>query len=416
MSAFQVELHQDLAAIEALAPAWRQLSAGSPTALPFNDVNWVLAFWRHLARPGFVEQPCTPCVVTVHDHGRLAGIAALRIETRTLPGTTVRVARWLAEGPSDYGDLLLERPSPVLVDALLEPLLQGPQACELLDLRECRGDSPVLPLLRTVLQQRCTRLQDTPDSDCRVVPAAASYTAYAEAQFSGKRRKDFRREWRRLQEDGRYACQMRHRLPDVGAWAAEAGDVQASHPAAGRDRPGEFNHLHFSAFLRELLRVGGERGWLRAAELRCEGRLDAYFLSWAYRGRYYVYNTAHRSEVQAVGGGKLVMLYMLQQLIDEGGGPVDFLRGAEAYKEVLSDAVVRNRRLQAVAPGARAAWAAKWWLDWLPRSAATPGRRDRVLQRLGRQGLQVTLADSAARLCHRLQQGVRCSGPRPPPE
>ena len=81
--------------------------------------------------------------------------------------------------------------------------------------------------------------------------------------------------------------------------------------------------------------------------MKRHGQTVAYYLVFAYRGRHYVYNTAHTAQCQALGAGKLLMLYMLEKLFQEGEGTIDFLRGAESYKEMLTDQSTTNLRLKA---------------------------------------------------------------------
>ena len=45
------------------------------------------------------------------------------------------------------------------------------------------------------------------------------------------------------------------------------------------------------------------------------------------------------------------MLYILEKLFQEGEGTIDFLRGAESYKEMLTDQSTTNLRLKAVTDG-----------------------------------------------------------------
>jgi CelD/BcsL family acetyltransferase involved in cellulose biosynthesis len=383
--------------LQAIGDEWRALSARAVSALLFNDHAWISACWNQLCLAGLNGYVPRLHVLAVREAGRLVAVAPLMLETRRMPGLTLRVAHWVGEGPSDYGDLLLERLDPALVDALVVHLLHPRDGCHLVDLRECRGDSSVLPLLWSALSRHGNMPRSDEDSRCHQVPTAAGWTAYSLAQFSSKRRKDLRREWRKLATAGEFEWRMINDEVDLIGFVHACGDVQAAHVAAGEHRPGEFNHPLFGPFIASMVEHAARSGWLRMAMLRRNGQLVAYWLALAYRDRYYLYNTAHRAEVQPFGGGKLLMLFLLESLFTEALGPIDFLRGAEPYKEVLSNEFVVNRRLQAARRGLAGSAAARLWLDWIPRAALRPGRLHRQLVRLGSKGLLATAQELLTR-------------------
>ena len=329
-----------------IADEWNALSERSATALLFNSHEWVSACWKHFHSQAGQTQTLL-WVLALREAGVLAAVAPLWIETRWRQGLRLRTARWIGEGPSDYGDLLLLRLDPALVDAIVSHIVRPGSPCHLVDLRECRGDSPALRWLRAALQGHASMVQESSDNVCFSINTACSWDAYFLGQFRGKRRRDFLREWRNLSEAGGFEWEMIDALPAVSDAASAFGAVQASHVAAGEMRPGEFNDPVFRPFLEEVLVTASRRRSLRACVMKRHGQTVAYYLVFAYRGRHYVYNTAHTAQCQALGAGKLLMLYMLEKLFQEGEGTIDFLRGAESYKEMLTDQSTTNLRLKA---------------------------------------------------------------------
>jgi CelD/BcsL family acetyltransferase involved in cellulose biosynthesis len=346
----RIECVDSATGLEALASAWDALSTHSPTAMMFNSHAWVSACWRHFHAARAARSETRLCVLCAWQDGSLVAVAPFRIDRRPIAGTTLATVRWIGEGPSDYGDLLLAAVDRVLVDALIAHLFECVARADLVDLRECRGDSPAAPLLRAALERHAAGCQDADDSRCRLLPTEEGWTRYQETRFSGKRRKDLRREWRKLETVGDVELSLLTAFDtplQLAEIAQRLGAIQAAHPAAGTDRPGEFNDPVFGSFLRDWLAIAAARGWMRLALMSHGGVPVAYWLAFRYRDRHLLYNTAHRGDAQHYAAGKLLMLFLLEALFREGEGTIDFLRGAEAYKDVFTDLGQVNRRLSA---------------------------------------------------------------------
>ena len=96
------------------------------------------------------------------------------------------------------------------------------------------------------------------------------------------------------------------------------------------------------------------------------------------------------------------MLYMLEQFFAERGGLIDFLRGAEPYKDTWTERSVTNARIRAARSGLRASLGRLVWFELMPKlqlqapflyrfllvasEEGPKGIAARVLQRLVRTG------------------------------
>ncbi len=375
---YQVHAVVDMAQWDALHAEWQDLSASSPTATVFNTFEWTRACWQHLhARQPAGHRPAL-WLLAVRQHGRLCALAPLWLHTEHVLGMAVRVARWIGDGPTDYGDLLLAAAPPAAqqaaVNALLDHLLAADAPCQVIDLRECRAESPALAWLRDGLRQRGAYTHEGDDSPCCATATAGGWEAYAERQFSAQRRKGFRREARRLQEAGGISWQTLTTPEQLDGLAPQLARVQAAQACASTGRPGEFNDPVIRPYMDAVLAAGAQRGWLRAYVLRRDGELLAYLIAFAFRDRFYLYNTGHTSESQRWGAGKQVILHGLRCMFDEAdAATVDFLRGAYDYKQMLTEHATTNRRLQAARPGAPlAAWC---WFTLRPALANNRAQR-----------------------------------------
>lgn len=336
------------AALQALAPDWDALSARTDRALLFNSSIWVRAWWRSAlyrrTHPGSAELR----VLAIRENGVLCGVAPLWIENRTMLGRTIRIARFAAEGPSDYGDFLVGGSREVVLQAIVGELMR--MRCHVMELREWFGDSHNRELFVTALERAGWRADIAPDATCRIIPAGTAWEAYFQERLSGKRRRELDRQRRQLDVPGPVTTAYFTRVDNVNAAARRFAEVQADR-SFGEPRVEEFRDPVFRSFIEEVMHGANERGWLRVAALARGERLIAYYVSFLYGGRYCVYNTAYRHGDGDAGSGRALMRYMLQRMMEEGGGVIDYLRGSEAYKDAWTDGVVQNVSVRASPPG-----------------------------------------------------------------
>ncbi|MEI6317207.1 MAG: GNAT family N-acetyltransferase [Pseudomonadota bacterium] len=384
-----------------LASEWDALAARSDTALPFNAHAWATACWSHFHRHAHGCTEALLHVVVLREHGRAIAIAPLWIAVRRLPGFTLRIAQWIGEGPSDYGDLLVETGRTNVTEMIAAHLFAPDGPCHLVDLRECPSDSTAIVALRSALARHASRIEASPDSTCHAIDATGGWEGYLRNQFRHKRRTDLRREQRHLAEDGAFAYAITDRLEPFTSMGDAFGAVQGAHVAAGVARPGEFNDPVFRSFLDTVLERSASLGWLKVATLSHHDRVVAYLLGFSWRGRCYLYNTAHEAGSQSHGAGKLLMLHLFKHLMDEGHVLIDFLRGAESYKASLTNLERHNLRLRAARAGlsGRLAWHLHERL--LPALQARSPRAADLLRHAGEEGLPAT----GARLVRRLLRG-----------
>jgi CelD/BcsL family acetyltransferase involved in cellulose biosynthesis len=390
------------AALTALANDWQGLSERAETALLFNSHEWASACWKHFHHTQAGRDRPRLWVLAVRNAAGLQGVAPFWVETRHIVGMPLRVVRFLGEGPADYGDLLLAAPQRPVLEAIVDHLAANSARWDLLDLREFFGESRHLPVFMDLLAARRWWLRPSEDSSCQNIPVENGWESYFHARFSGRRRKDLRREWRRLEQTGTLTKEVVTDVTGMPGIADAFAEVQAAHVAASEERPGEFNDPVFRSFLEEMLAVAAARRWLRIPILRRNDAPVAYWIAFLYRGRYFVYNTAHRADCQPYGAGKLLMLYMLEQFFTEKGGVIDYLRGAEPYKDVWTERTVINARLRVARGGLRAAVARRTWFDLLPWLQEHAPLAHRALTTLSEEGIR----SCAVRAWNRVRRAV----------
>jgi CelD/BcsL family acetyltransferase involved in cellulose biosynthesis len=353
-------------ALAGLAREWHALSEQGDTALLFNSHEWVWACWRHFHRAEAARDRPRLWVLAVRDAAGLRAVVPLWVETRRFLGLRTRIARFIGEGPSDYGDLLVAPPRRAVIEAVIAHLSARQEDWDLLEMREFFGESPNLRELTELMNARGWWMHQFEDSPCQIIPTDGGWDAYYHRRVSGKQRKGLRREWRNLEEMGAVTKELLTDVDRASGLPDAFAEIQAAHIHTGEHRPGEFNDPVFRPFLEEVLATASARGWLRLAILRRDGVPMAYGMAFLYRGRYYLYNTAHHADCRRYGAGKLLIVYLVEQLFTEGGGVIDYLRGAESYKDTLAERTVINARIRAARPGLRAFTGRMVWFTLMP--------------------------------------------------
>ncbi|MBN2112521.1 MAG: GNAT family N-acetyltransferase [Acidimicrobiia bacterium] len=185
------------------------------------------------------------------------------------------------------------------------------------------------------------------------------------ASLPARRRSDLRRRARRLEEAGTVTWEVHEEakgLPrlleealavEAAGWKGAAGTAIASHPAMAR-------------FYREVAIWAAERGWLRLALLRLDGRALAFDLALEAQGRHFLLKTGYDPAFNALSPGLLLRRHMLQRAFDLSLASYEFCGAAEPWKLEWAQATRPVLAIEAFAPtlggslARAAARAARW--------------------------------------------------------
>jgi len=93
-----------------------------------------------------------------------------------------------------------------------------------------------------------------------------------------------------------------------------------------------------------------KRGQLRAQVLEIEGRLSAYWIGTIYKGVFYSSATGYDPDLRFYEPGSLVFIHMIDELVREGVGRLDFGLGDAHYKQRFGDNCWREATIRLFAP------------------------------------------------------------------
>lgn len=173
-----------------------------------------------------------------------------------------------------------------------------------------------------------------------------------ERRLSKSRRGDLRRRRRRLEERGTLSFEVtggRERMGpllaeafrlEAAGWKGRQGTAMASDPAVRR-------------FYADVARWAADRGWLRIAFLRLDGRPIAFSLSLSEGRDHYLLKTAYDEELRSLGPGMLQVAEMIRDAVASGVRTCHFLGTDEPWKTEWADGSAERVR-HVLVPSSRA--------------------------------------------------------------
>jgi CelD/BcsL family acetyltransferase involved in cellulose biosynthesis len=170
--------------------------------------------------------------------------------------------------------------------------------------------------------------------------------------FSRNRRKEWRRVWRRLQEQGDVTVEITggtedldRRLEEVysvegSGWKTARGTAIAASPQTHR-------------FYTEVSRWAAERDWLRLAVLRVDGKPIAVDLAFVHGGVWYALKGGYDAEWARYAAGITLLQHTLQHAFETGLHRFELLGAADPYKLVWANGESRRSWFAAFDPSPR---------------------------------------------------------------
>jgi CelD/BcsL family acetyltransferase involved in cellulose biosynthesis len=310
-----------------LAAAWDDLADRS-NAVPFTRPGWLLP-WAETTGARLEA-------LTVWRGARLAGILPVVWDRRHLRTPADWHTPWLeavVEDPAALealaADLAATRRPRISVDFVLA------------------GEATATTSARA-LEAAGFRLSPRPRLVSPFLAIAGTWEQYL-ASLSTHRRSELRRRTRKMEAAGRVTWEVHDgndglpRLLDeafsveAAGWKGRGGTAIASDPAVER-------------FYRRVASWAAERGWLRVASLRLDGRLLAFDLALEAGGRHYLLKTGYDPAFTALSPGLLLRLHMLERAFALGLESYEFCGAAEPWKLEWAPATRQVLAIEAFAP------------------------------------------------------------------
>jgi CelD/BcsL family acetyltransferase involved in cellulose biosynthesis len=317
--------------VEPLVAEWERL-AQHARASPFLWPGWIGAWWRAFGA-GRLQ------ILTAYQDGRLAGVLPLYRYRRTLSSTTN------SHSPL-FGFLAANETA---VEQLSNALFS--QRAHRIDLSFLLPtDAGVSPVYLAADAARYRVLTESIQAAPYVCIAGTSWEAY-ESGLRRKFRSELRRRRRRLEEEGRLTLEVSdsterlRELLEEGFRVEDSGWKGTYHTS--------INSLSATRrFYTEVARWATERGWLRLAFLRLDGRALAFDYCLEYNKVHYLLKTGYDPAYRKFAPGMVIRHLMLARSFSEGIATYDFLGIGDVWKQEWTTAQQERLFLRMFAPTA----------------------------------------------------------------
>ena len=309
----------------AMRDEWNSLLASSRSDCFFLTWEWLATWWKHLGS-GFEL-----AIHTVDIDGQLIAIAPfVRRPARPLEGRLIPTLEFLGNGfaGSDYLDIMVRGGyEDVAVPALARFLVEGANALRLSNV--LHPDSIAAAVI--------SRLEKDGWNNDRIEINVCPYIdlqghtweSYL-VSLGSETRYNFNRKWKRLNRD--FAVEFVMATAETVADSLETAIALHADRWSERGGSDAFHTTGLVNFHREIATLALERCWLRLFTLKLNGTAAASLYGFAYRNRFYFYQSGLDRTFDKHSVGFLTMGLAIQHSLSEHDTEYDLLHGAEAYK------------------------------------------------------------------------------------
>lgn len=186
--------------------------------------------------------------------------------------------------------------------------------------------------------------------------------------LSRNRRKAMRRHRRRLEDQGEVTFEVNDGSSNLESVLDEVLNIEASG-WKGEQGTAIASSADTTAFYRSIARWAAERGWLRIAILRLDGRSIACDYAIATGGVWYTLKAGYDEALRSYGPGALLLADEIAHCYEQQLNRIDLLGTSDDFKSSWTDQDEPRAWLRALR---RNAVGFSWWAGLSLREAARP--------------------------------------------
>jgi len=318
----QLEIVRTSERLKEVGPAWTQLWA-SIDGLIFQSHDWISAWWETAS----VHAPRSLRIGLIWNGDQLAAVVPLAIGRRK----GLRFLEWAAVSVSDYGDILVSPDCPPSALLRIWARLSASGGFDLAFLNRLRPDIAAVGLFASEIQGGIKlRANHRTEISHRITGAWQNGAAWFDG-LSKKTRKNYRHGCNTLEKSGRLRFRLMAPDEPVGPVLDRISDLKRKW-LVERDRRSDL-------FDQEKLTLGNlvaalkRLGVLRLFVLENDGVVIAASVNFLQHGTLMAWVTTYDPDFGAASPGTILIMDYTRWSFDNGLKTVDFLCGAEAFKE-----------------------------------------------------------------------------------
>lgn len=354
-----VRVVRTLEEFERLPGDWNELIERAMADNVFLTWEWLFTWAKH-----YLDGRSLRIVLVYDRQHRLVGLAPFYLHRHTAWGLArLRELRFLGteEVCSSYLDIIAPAREKRAVVERVYQYLHGEASGEwdLVTLAEIPAESATIGLWDQLVQEAGRVVEMAGTTACPYISLNGGLEAFLRG-LTRSGRYNLQRKGKRLERAGRVACERASSPAEVEeALVTFIGLHQARWAAQGVG--GAFLSERFLAFHRELVKVFGERGWVRVHLLSLDDEPIAGVYGYRYKGRYSFYLPGFNpTACPEASPGILLLFRCIKDAIEEGLTDFDLLRGTARYKLAWADGLRQSLTLRHYNRHLRSA-AAKCW-------------------------------------------------------
>ena len=286
---------------------WDALAQWAAEPNPFFESWYLLPSLRAFDPHGAVRLAC------VEVDGQLAGLMPLRCDWSYYGNPVPQWCTWMHANCFLGLPLVARGMEKAFWRALLGWLDDYPGPGLMLHLSHVPLDGPTWNALRAVCREEGRAGALVRREERAMLASNLAPGDYFEAALGGKKRKELRRQRRRLEEEGRLEVRRRYGSEDIDTWideflALERAGWKGSEGSALASRPAT------ETMFREALRGAAERGKLARLGLRVDGKPIALLATFLTPPGAFSYKTAFDESYARYSPGVLLQRENLEML------------------------------------------------------------------------------------------------------
>ena len=337
-------------AFGALESEWNDLLSKSRFSTIFLTYEWQTTWWEYLGDGdlwilAFRDQADTLVGIAPLFHMIYGETGGKDDGGRTkIPAELLGKRRISLVGDvevSDYLDIIIAQGWEEDIYARLLRWLQSDQAPEwdLLDLCNLPEESLVYQKLSSMAEESGLAVEVRQEDVAPQFILPSHFETYLQEIVDKKQRHEIRRKQRRAESDadigfymiGNMSSRAQEQLTSAEL-DAEMDDFIRLQRASTADKA-EFMTPVMQRFFRAMTKRMYDAGYLRLSFLTVNGEKAATQLTFAYDGRFLLYNSGYDPTAYAqLSPGWVLLAYTIQYAIVEGNWLFDLMQGDEAYK------------------------------------------------------------------------------------
>ncbi len=373
-----VEVIHEEDAFDKIQVEWSSLVERTPVHI-FQSYEWQRLWWQHFGWGRSLH------ILLFRHQGVLVGIAPLFLDTPKFMGLTISRNLCLLGSdtkhpesnsgfdkysPSDYLDLIaLPGFEKDISDTLFKYLKDHASIYDRLVLKEMAQNSVLMTVFVPALKEQGWRLKISRGEICPRLNVPDSIEEFKRGLHSKVRYQLFQTK-RSVTEQGLFSVEAVNTEETLGQSFPEF--VRLHQRRWNRlGYPGAFANEHYQAFLYDVARVFLRQGWLWFKTARSDGRCIAAQCAFKFKDLMYDYLKAFDDESPEARRrpGRALLLFLIEEAIQERIRVVDFLRGGEKYKFELTQDGSFNWHAVIFNPLRKNKWQllARAFLAFLPR-------------------------------------------------